>query len=65
MEEEPRAELGGSLRRLLRALGDGHDTAGAVRRAGLPAQDGLAALAELELAGYIRRGAGGRFHVVP
>lgn len=65
VEEEPRAELSGSLRRLLRALGDGHDTAGAVRRAGLPAQDGLAALAELELAGYIRRGAGGRFHVVP
>jgi DNA processing protein len=65
VEEEPRAALAPERRRLLRALGDGHDTAGAIRRAGLPAHDALAALAELELAGYVRRGAGGRFHVVP
>jgi DNA processing protein len=63
--DEPRAPIAPELRRLLRALGDGHDTAAALRHAGMPAQDGLAALAELELGGYVRRGAGGRFHVVP
>lgn len=63
--DDPRPELTPPLRRLVDALGDGDDTAGALRRARLPAQEGLAALAELELAGYVRRGAGGRFQVVP
>jgi DNA processing protein len=63
--EEQRSELTPDLRRLLVAVGDAEDTAGALRRAGLPAQAGLTALASLELAGYVRRGAGGRFHVLP
>jgi DNA processing protein len=53
------------LRRLLDAIGDGHDTPGALARAGFPADQGLTALASLELAGYVRRGAGGRWLVVP
>ena len=62
---EDRPELAPELRLLLAAIGDGHDTAGALERAGFPAQQGLAALASLELAGYVRRGAGGRFSVTP
>jgi DNA processing protein len=60
-----RPELAPELQRLLAAIGDGHDTAGALERAGFPAQHGLEALASLELAGYIRREAGGRFSVTP
>ncbi len=62
---EARAALTPELRRLLAAIGDGADTAGALHRAGVAAQEGLTALAALELAGYVRRGAGGRFHVIP
>jgi DNA processing protein len=62
---ENKPELAPELRVLLAAIGDGHDTAGALERAGFPAQQGLAALASLELAGYVRRGAGGRFSVTP
>lgn len=50
---------------LLAAIAEGHDTAGALERAGFPAEQGLAALASLELAGYVRRGPGGRFSVPP
>jgi DNA processing protein len=50
---------------LLRAIADGHDTAGALAGAGIAPERGLAALASLELSGYIRRGPGGRFVVVP
>jgi DNA processing protein len=49
---------------LLTAISEGHDTAGALERAGFPAEQGLAALASLELAGYIRREPGGRFSVM-
>jgi DNA processing protein len=62
---EPRAELTSEQRRLLEAIAGGQDTAGALTRAGFAVQEGLAALAALELAGYVRRGAGGRWRVVP
>jgi DNA processing protein len=58
---EPEPEL----RPLLAAIADGHETAVALARAGLSADEGLAALAALELGGYVRRGAGGRFSVLP
>ncbi|MBV8988391.1 MAG: DNA-protecting protein DprA [Solirubrobacterales bacterium] len=62
---ENRPQLAGELRRLLAAIGEGNETSGALARAGLGTEDGLAALAALELAGYVRRQAGGRFTVVP
>lgn len=62
---DPRPELDDESRVLLRAIADGHDTAAALSRAGLAPDRGLAALASLELAGYVRRGPGGRFAVVP
>lgn len=61
---EPRSELSPELARLRAAIADGHDTAAAIARSGIPAERGLAALAELELEGQIRRGPGGRFVVV-
>ena len=63
--ERARADVRPELRALLEAIGDGYDTAGALRRAGLEVDLGLAALASLELAGYVRREAGGRFSVLP
>lgn len=54
-----------SLQGLLAALADGHDTPNALAAVGLDAQQGLAALAELELGGHIRRGPGGRYVIVP
>jgi DNA processing protein len=62
---EPRNEARAELRPLLAAIAEGHATAAALARAGLSPEEGLAALAELELAGFVRRGAGGRFTVVP
>jgi DNA processing protein len=56
---EPPAEL----RPLLAAIAEGHDTGVALVRAGLSSADGLAALAALELEGFVRRGPGGRFSV--
>ncbi len=53
------------LRPLLTAIAEGHETAAALARAGLRPDHGLAALAALELGGFVRRGAGGRFSVVP
>jgi DNA processing protein len=53
------------LRPLLAAVAQGHDTAGALARAGFDAERGLAGLAALELAGYVRRATGGRFTVAP
>jgi DNA processing protein len=50
---------------VLQAVGDGHDTIAALARAGVAPDQGLAALSALELAGYVRRGAGGRYEVVP
>lgn len=63
--EDHRAELDPEQRALLSAIARGDDTAGALARAGLGTDRGLAALAALELAGYVRRGTGGRFSVVP
>jgi DNA processing protein len=51
------------LRPLLAALADGHDLGQALERAGMAPEAGLAALAELELSGHLRRGAGGSFSV--
>jgi DNA processing protein len=62
---DDRVELPPELRTLLAAIADGSDTTGALARAGFPTEQGLAALASLELAGYVRRGAGGRYSVVP
>jgi DNA processing protein len=53
------------LRPLLDAIAEGCDTAAALARAGYGAERGLAGLAALELEGFVRRGAGGRFTVVP
>jgi DNA processing protein len=53
------------LQDLLDALAEGHGTAAALVHAGLDADGGLAAPASLELAGRIRREAGGRYGVVP
>jgi DNA processing protein len=58
-------ELAPELRVLLGAIGDGKDTAAALDRSGLSPEQGLAALASLELAGYVRREAGGKYSVVP
>jgi hypothetical protein len=49
---------------LLEILAEGHDAPTALALAGLDADAGLAALASLELAGRIRRQAGGRFLIV-
>ena len=58
-----RPRLDRELETLLEAIAAGHDTAGALERAGFPAEQGLAALASLELAGYVRREPGGRYAV--
>ncbi len=60
-----RPTLAPELEAVLTALGDGHDTAEALAIVGLGVGGGLAALSSLELAGYVRRGPGGRFMVVP
>lgn len=62
---ETRPELDGQGAALLRAISEGHETAAALARAGVSPSDGLATLASLELSGYIRRGPGGRFAVIP
>jgi DNA processing protein len=62
---DDRPELDPDQRALLRAIADGRDTAAALSRAGVAPEQGLAELAALELAGYIRRGPGGRFAVLP
>jgi DNA processing protein len=53
------------LRPLLDAIAAGHETTAALARAGFSPDHGLAALAALELGGFVRRGAGGRFSVLP
>jgi DNA processing protein len=60
-----RPRLAPELRTLLGAIADGQDTAEALASSGFEPDGGLAALASLELAGYLRRGAGGRFSVTP
>jgi DNA processing protein len=60
-----RPALAEELAALLQAIATGHDTAAALVRAGVGLEQGLVALASLELAGYIRREPGGRYSVVP
>jgi DNA processing protein len=60
---DPRAEPPAELRPLLVAVAEGHDTMAALARAGFDPTAGLRGLAALELGGYVRRGAGGRFTV--
>jgi DNA processing protein len=60
-----RGALTDELEALLRAISEGHDNLAALARAGLPSDQALASLSALELAGYIRREAGGRYTVVP
>jgi DNA processing protein len=50
---------------LLDALADGYGLPNAFTEAGLDAERGLAALASLEIGGYLRRQAGGRYTIVP
>jgi DNA processing protein len=54
-----------ALAALLAAIDDGHGANEAIALAGLGIRDGLAALSSLELGGYVRREAGGRYTVVP
>lgn len=61
--EPRRAQVPAELRPLLNALAEGHETTAALARAGFAPDKGLAALAALELEGFVRRGAGGRFTV--
>ena len=58
-----RRQLTPELEAVLAAVAAGDDTPSALERAGFAVADALAALAELELAGYLRRDAGGRFVV--
>jgi DNA processing protein len=60
-----REEPGGALAILLCAIAEGQSVAAALAVAGLSTQQGLAALASLELTGHIRRGPGGSFSAVP
>jgi DNA processing protein len=53
------------LRQVLDAVRGGRDTAASLARTREEAGPTLAALAELELLGYLRRGAGGRYVVRP
>jgi len=63
--EERRAPLSPELAALLEAISDGVDTTAALTGRGFDADEGLALLASLELGGYVRREAGGRYSVLP
>jgi DNA processing protein len=63
--DDERPELTEELALLLASLAEGHGSGTALIRAGYEPEEGLAALASLELAGYLRRGAGGRYAVIP
>lgn len=54
-------ELEPELRGLLRRVEDGRDTVSALAASPAEAQHALAALSELELLGFVRRGPGGRY----
>lgn len=62
---EPRRQPPPELRSLLQAIAEGHETAAALARAGFGPDQGLVALAALELGGFVHRGPGGRFRVAP
>jgi DNA processing protein len=61
----PRGHPPAELRALLGAVAEGHDTLAALACAGFEPDAGLRGLAALELGGYVRRTAGGRFTVAP
>lgn len=63
--DRARPPLREELERLLGAIAAGHDTLTGLTRVGFGAEQALAGLSELELMGYVRRGPGGRFEVVP
>jgi DNA processing protein len=63
--EDWRAPLSPELAALLEAISDGEDTTAALTVRGFDADEGLALLASLELAGYVRRETGGRYSVLP
>ncbi|MGP0033943.1 MAG: DNA-processing protein DprA, partial [Solirubrobacteraceae bacterium] len=56
-----RSQPPSELQSLLAAIAEGHDTGAALARVGFSPAEGLAALAALELEGFVRRGPGGRF----
>lgn len=58
-------ELEPALRGLLRRVEDGRDTVSALAASPAEAQHALAALSELELLGFLRRGPGGRYVRLP
>lgn len=62
--ERPAADRDAGLdpdaRRVLAAVGDGHDTLAALARAGIAPDTAIGAIAALELAGRLTRGVGGR-----
>jgi DNA processing protein len=60
-----RAPLSPELSALLEAISDGDDTTAALTGQGFDADEGIALLASLELGGYVRREAGGRYSVMP
>ncbi len=60
-----RADLPPELISLLGEIGSGTDTVASLAEVGYQSDRALAALASLELAGYIRRQPGGRFTILP
>jgi DNA processing protein len=62
---EHRPELTAEAREVFRAVAAGSDTAEALAGAAIAPGRALAALAWLELSGYLRRQPGGRFAVIP
>ena len=65
VRSERRPDLGADSREVLRAVMDGRDTPDALAAADIAPGRALAALAWLELSGYVRREPGGRFAVIP
>jgi DNA processing protein len=57
---DPEAGLDADARRVLAAIGDGHDSLAALAQAGIPPDTAIGAIAELELAGRLVRGPDGR-----
>ncbi len=62
---DARPEHTGERGALLAAIANGRDTVEGLASAGFEADGLLTALASLELDGYLRRGPGGRFSVIP
>jgi DNA processing protein len=59
-----RAPLSSELRELLAAIADGNDSVATLVRSDASAERVLAAIAALELGGYVRRVSGGRYTVI-